>query len=241
MDTPGIHKPSSKLNEMMVKASFSTYGDVDIILFMIDARQGFTAEDQYVLDSMRKVTTPKFLVINKIDLVAKPKLLELTHAMSETASFVELIPISALHDDGIELLKSLALKYLPEGPPYFPEDMVTDRPEEFLVSEIIREKVIRLTHLEIPYAVAVVVESIAEGKKGVTVIDAIIYAEKTSQKKILIGEKGAFLKKVGSQARKEIEKRFGSKVYLNLFVKVKERWRDNIRDLKEFGYTHGHH
>lgn len=241
MDTPGIHKASGKLNELMVKTSLSTYGDVDLILFMIDARQKFTAEDEYVLDSMKNVTTPKILVINKIDLVAKPKLLELTDAMSQTGNFIELVPISALHKDGVELLKTLALSHLPEGPPYFPEDMVTDRPEEFLVGEIIREKVIRLSHLEVPYAVAVVVESIAEGKKGVTVIDAIIYAERTSQKKILIGEKGAFLKKVGSMARKEIEKRLGGKVYLNLFVKVKERWRDNIRDLKEFGYIHGHH
>ena len=174
MDTPGIHKSSTKLNELMVQASFSTYGDVDLILFMIDARQGFTAEDEYVLDSMKKVTTPKFLVINKLDLVAKTKLLELTDAMNKIGSFVELIPISALHEDGIDILKSLALSYLPEGPAYFPEDMVTDRPEEFLVSEVIREKVIRLSHLEVPYAVAVGVESITEGKKGVTVIDAII-------------------------------------------------------------------
>ncbi|NIQ03107.1 MAG: GTPase Era, partial [Nitrospinaceae bacterium] len=119
--------------------------------------------------------------------------------------------------------------------------MITDCPEEFLAGEIIREKIIRLTHLEVPYAVAVVVDSMAEGNKGVVVIDATIYVEKASQKKILIGEKGNLLKKIGSQARQEIEKRLGGKVYLNNFVKVKERWRDNERSLREFGYTHGHH
>jgi len=241
MDTPGIHQGKSKLNKAMVKTSMSTYGDVDVILFMIDARQGFCDEDAFVLDSMKAVTQPKILVINKIDLVAKPVLLKIIDTLSQTGDFVEIIPISALEEDGLDRLKDILLARMPEGPPYFPEDMVTDCPEEFLAGEIIREKIIRLTHLEVPYAVAVVVEQMQEGKKGVLVIEATVYVEKTSQKKILIGEKGQLLKKVGTLSRKEIEKRFGTSVYLNLFVKVKERWRDNVKTLKEFGYTHGHH
>ena len=190
---------------------------------------------------LKDVKTPVFLVINKIDLVPKPELLRLIDELKSRAAFTDIIPISALKEDGLDILKEILLKHLPEGPQYFPEDMITDCPEEFLVAEIIREKIIRLTHLEVPYAVAVMVESMREGQKGVIVIDAAIYVEKASQKKIIIGEKGALLKKVGSQARTEIEKRLGSKVYLNSFVKVKERWRESARYLKEFGYTHGHH
>jgi len=221
MDTPGIHQSTSKLNQAMVHASMSTYGDVDVILFMVE--------------------TPIFLVINKIDLIPKPEVLALMAELKSRAPFTDIIPISALKEDGLDLLKEILLKHLPEGPQYFPEDMITDCPEEFLVAEIIREKIIRLTHLEVPYAVAVMIESMREGKNGVMVIDAAIYVEKASQKKIVIGEKGSLLKKVGSQARIEIEKRLGSKVYLNSFVKIKEHWRESARYLKEFGYTHGHH
>ncbi len=235
MDTPGIHRSTSKLNQAMVKTSMSTYRDVDVILFMIDAQQKFKPEDEFVLESLKGVRTPVFLVINKIDRVAKPELLQLIDEMKGRAAFVDIIPISALKEDGLDILKEVLLKHLPEGPKYFPEDMITDCPEEFLVGEIIREKIIKLTHLELPYAVAVMVESMREGQKGVIVIDAIIYVEKASQKKIVIGGEGALLKKIGSQAREEIEKRLGSKVYLNSFVKVKERWRENVRFLKEFG------
>lgn len=241
MDTPGIHQSTSMFNQAMVKTSMSTYGDVDVILFMIDAKQKFRPEDEYVLDSLKKVKTPVFLVINKIDLVPKPELLQLIETMNQRAVFIDIIPISALQEDGLDILKEILLQHLPEGPQYFPEDMITDCPEEFLVGEIIREKIIGLTHMEVPYSVAVVVEGMREGQKGVIVIDAILYVEKASQKKIIIGEKGALLKKIGSQARAEIEKRLGSKVYLNSFVKVRERWRENARYLKEFGYTHGHH
>ncbi len=241
MDTPGIHRATSKLNQAMVRTSMSTYRDVDLIVFIIDAKQKFRPEDEFVLESLKWVKAPVLLVINKIDLVPKPELLRLIAELNGRAAFTGIIPISALKEDGLDILKEVLLKHLPEGPQYFPEDMITDCPEEFLVGEIIREKIIKLTHLEVPYAVAVMVESMREGQKGVIVIDAAIYVEKTSQKKIVIGEKGALLKKIGSQARTEIEKRLGSKVYLNSFVKVKQRWRENPRYLKEFGYTHGHH
>ncbi|MCH7623318.1 MAG: GTPase Era [Nitrospinae bacterium] len=238
VDTPGIHDSNTKLNRVMVKASFSTYNDVDLILFLIDASRGFSADDEYVLQTMQGVNTTKILILNKIDLVPKLELLGLMDKMNKRSLFEEIIPISALKKDGLDSLVSLILKYLPEGPQYFPETMITDCSEEFLIAEIIREKIINQTHFEVPYAVAVVVEQVEETKSGVLVIDATIYTEKDSQKKILIGEKGAMLKKVGSLARKEIEKRFAIKVYLNLFVKVKNRWRDNDRYIREFVYFH---
>jgi len=239
LDTPGIHKGATMLDKAMVKTSMRTYGDVDLILFMIDARKGFCDDDKFVLDSMQKVTAPKLLIINKVDLVAKKDLLGLIAEMSASGTFAEIIPISALKSDGLDMLKDIVLKRLPEGPEYFPKDMVTDCPEEFLTGEIIREKIIKLTHLEIPYAVAVMVESMRESENGTMMIDASIITEKTSQKKIIIGEKGSLLKKVGTQARQEIVKRLGSKVYLKLFVKVKPNWRGDETKLREFGYSRG--
>ena len=236
LDTPGIHKASSRLNSLMVKASLSTYHDVDIILFVIDAKQGFAESDIFVLDTLKGAKSPKFLVVNKIDLVSKPDLLEVMAVANEKATFSEIIPVSALRSDGLDDLGKTVLNNLPEGPQYLPEDMTTDCTEEFLVEEIVREKIMQRTHMEIPYSVAVVVERMQEGHGGVWVIDAIVCVEKPSQKKILIGAKGSMLKKLGKPAREEIEKRFGCKVYLNLFVKVKNNWSEDSRSLRELGY-----
>lgn len=238
VDTPGIHQSDRTLNEMMVRASVSTYSDVDLILVMLSADSGFCAEDEFVLNTMREVKTKKILVINKIDLVNKPRLLSLIDEMNQKKLFEEIIPVSALKEDGLDQLKSLIVNYLPEGPEYFPKGMVTDCPETFLFGEIIREKILKLTRFEVPHSVAVVVEDMYEQENGVIQIDATIYAEKDSQKKILIGEKGNMLKSIGRQARQEIEKRLGTKVFLNLFIKVKANWRDQKRTIKEFGYTH---
>ncbi|MZG29233.1 MAG: GTPase Era [Nitrospinae bacterium] len=238
VDTPGIHQSDRTLNEMMVRASVSTYSDVDLILVMLSADSGFCVEDEFVLNTMREVQTKKILVINKIDLVNKPRLLSLIDEMSRKKLFEEIIPVSALKEDGLDQLKSLIVNYLPEGPEYFPKGMVTDCPETFLFGEIIREKILKLTRFEVPHSVAVVVEDMYEQENGVIQIDATIYAEKDSQKKILIGEKGNMLKSIGRQARQEIEKRLGAKVFLNLFIKVKTNWRDQKRTIKEFGYTH---
>lgn len=238
VDTPGIHQSDRVLNEMMVRASVSTFSDVDLILVMLSAEDGFCADDEFVLNSMRGVKTKKVLVINKIDLVDKSILLALMAEMNQKALFEEIIPISALKEDGLDQLKSLILEYLPEGPEYFPKDMVTDCPETFLFGEIIREKILKLTRFEVPHAVAVVVEDMYEQNNGVVQIDGVIYTEKDSQKKILIGEGGSMLKNIGRQARQELEKRLGAKVYLKLFVKVKANWRDQKKTIKEFGYSH---
>ena len=237
VDTPGIHQSERTLNEMMVRVSVSTFSDVDLILVMLSADTGFCDEDEFVLNSMQRVKTKKILVINKIDLVEKNGLLSLMDEMNRKSLFEEIIPISALKEDGLDSLKNLILNYLPEGPEYFPKDMVTDCPETFLFGEIIREKILKLTRFEVPHAVAVVVEDMQEQDNGVVRIDATIYAEKGSQKKILIGQAGSMLKSIGRLARLELEKRLGTKIFLKLFVKVKANWRDQRRAIKEFGYT----
>ena len=237
VDTPGIHQSEKTLNEMMVRASVSTFSDVDLILVMLSADAGFCDEDEFVLNSMKGIKTKKILVINKIDLIEKNSLLLLMDEMNRKSLFEEIIPISALKEDGLDSLKNLILNYLPEGPEYFPKDMVTDCPETFLFGEIIREKILKLTRFEVPHAVAVVVEDMQEQENGVVRIDATIYAEKGSQKKILIGQAGSMLKSIGRLARLELEKRLGTKIFLKLFVKVKANWRDQRRAIKEFGYT----
>ena len=237
VDTPGIHQSERTLNEMMVRTSISTFSDVDLILVMLSADAGFCAEDEFVLNSMRGVKTKKILVINKVDLVEKSSLLSLMDEMNRKSLFEEIIPISALKEDGVDALKDLVLNYLPEGPEYFPKDMVTDCPETFLFGEIIREKILKLTRFEVPHAVAVVVDDMQEQDNGVVRIDATIYTEKDSQKKILIGQGGSMLKSIGRLARQELEKRLDAKIFLKLFVKVKANWRDQRRSIQEFGYT----
>ena len=236
VDTPGIHATKRTLNEMMVQASLSTYKDVDLILVLIEAVEGFLPEDEFVLKSMEHTVVPKILVINKIDLVEKPNLLTLFAKANNKSVFKEIIPVSALKDDGMELLKDLIVGYLPEGPEYFPKDMITDCTETFLLEEIIREKVLNLTRFEVPHSVAVIVENMGDPIDGLVRIDATLYTEKTSQKKIIIGQGGSMLKSIGRIARTEIEKRLGVQVFLKLFVKVKPNWRDQKQTIKQFVY-----
>ena len=236
VDTPGIHATKRTLNEMMVQVSLSTYTDVDLILVLIDAVEGFLPEDEFVLKSMEHTAAPKILVINKIDLVEKPNLLTLFEKANNKSIFKEIIPVSALKNDGVEVLKDLIVGYLPEGPEYFPKDMITDCTEAFLLEEIIREKVLNLTRFEVPHSVAVVVENMGDPIDGLVRIDATLYTEKTSQKKIIIGQGGSMLKSIGRIARIEIEKRLGVQVFLKLFVKVKPNWRDQKQTIKQFIY-----
>lgn len=237
LDTPGIHRAQSKLNQYMVKVALTTYNQVDVVCFMIEANRPDDEENDFILRSLRKVEKPVFLVINKIDLIQKGAILPIMESYSRAHPFHQIIPISALLGDGAEVLVAELLKILPEGPKFFPEEMITDLPERFLVAELIREKVFRLTREEIPYAAAVVVEEFKEREeRNLIVIKATIQVERESQKGILIGEKGRMLKEIGRLAREETEALLGAKVFLELWVRVEKDWRQNPRALRRLGY-----
>lgn len=236
VDTPGIHKPQHRLGEIMVEAALQTLNDVDVVLFVMEADKPPGPGDEAVIDRLKGVKTPVILVINKVDRVAKPKLLPLIDGMRHRYPFAEIVPVSALKGDNLERLVETLIRYLPDGPPYFPEDMVSDQPERVLLAELVREKVLHLTAQEVPHSVAVVIEEIAERPNGVTLVRATIYVERDSQKAILIGQGGRMLKRIGRAAREEIEGQLGVKVFLELWVKVRPKWREDERYLREFGY-----
>ena len=245
LDTPGIHRPKSKLNEYMNATAIQTYNTVDLILIMVDSNEKSKNQNELIFKTLRKVKIPVFLLINKIDLIKKERLLPLIDYYQKTGLklkkgeglWVEIIPISALHKEYIDSLLNKIIEILPEGPHLFPDDIDVDHSEKFMVSEFIREKAIDMTKQEVPYSLAVLVESIQEGKKDVLVVDAQIFVERDSQKGILIGKQGSRLKEIGTKARVDIENWFGAKVYLNLHVKVKKEWSNNARDLRELGYS----
>jgi GTP-binding protein Era len=237
LDTPGIHRPSTLLNQYMVNTALNTFGDNDLLLLVVEADAGCQNGDQFVINTVKDVKIPVILVINKIDLVEKTKLLPLIDRCRELFPFAAIIPVSALNGDGIVSLLDEICKLLPEGPRYFPEDVMTDRSERFIAAEIIREKITMLTHQEIPYATAVVVDYFKEeSRKNLLRIGATIQVEKDSQKGIMIGKKGAMLKKIGTEARLSLEKFFVTRVFLELFVHVRKDWTGDAKILKEFGY-----
>jgi GTPase len=237
LDTPGIHRASTPLNRAMVDAATGTFGSVDLIMLLIEAGGAAHPDDRFIIESIRDVPLPVFLVINKIDLVERRLLLPLINAFRDLYPFQEIIPLSALKGDGIDGLLDAIWKLLPEGPRYFPEEMMTDRSERFIAAEIIREKITLRTHQEIPYATAVVVDAFKEDEaKNMIRIAATIHVAKDSQKGIIIGKKGAMLKEIGTRARLEMEKFFAAKVFLELFVRVAKDWTNDPRMLQEFGY-----
>jgi len=238
LDTPGIHKATTPLNQFMVTTATDTFRSADILLLLSDATSGVHRDDQLIIDSLMNIGLPVILLINKIDLIRKENILPVIDQFRQLFSFSQIMPISALTGDGFPVLIEQILKLLPEGPRYFPEDMMTDRTERFIAAEIIREKIILLTHQEIPYTTAVVVDSFKEDEeKSLIRIQATINVSKDSQKGILIGKKGSMLKKIGTQARMEMEKFFAARIYLELFVRVRKDWTHDARMLKEFGYT----
>ena len=245
LDTPGIHKPKSNLNQFMVETAFQTFSTVDLILAMVDSDENSKSHNEIIFDALKKIKIPVFLLINKIDLVKKGKLLPLIdyyqkiglNLKKDKGLWSEIIPISALHQEYIDSLLNKIIEVLPEGPHFFPDDIDVGHSEKFIVSEFIREKAIEMTQQEVPYSLAVMVENIEEGKKGVIVVDAIVYVERDSQKGIIIGKNGYRLKEIGKKARVDIENWFGTKIYLNLYVKVKKEWRNSSRDLRELGYS----
>jgi GTP-binding protein Era len=239
LDTPGIHKPQFRLNQRMVRAALEVLDEVDLVFFLVEATERPGAGDRYVIERLKDRQIPVILVINKVDLVQKGKLLPLIDAYRQMHSFAEIVPISALTGDGVDRLVDLALKAMPQGPVYFKDDMVTDQPMQVLAAEIIREKILYRTRDELPFAVAVQIESFIEeeARQGqLARISAIVYVEKRSQKAIVIGKRGEILKAVGTEARMDMERLFGMKVFLQLWVKVREGWRQDEQMLTALGY-----
>ena len=235
MDTPGIHRPLSRLNEQMMAFVRQALAERDLVLLIVDASERFGRGDAFALQLLKEYAPRTILLLNKIDVIAKPRLLPLIDQYSKLHEFEEIIPISARAGSGLEAVMEAVLKCLPEGPQYYPVDMYTDQPERFLASEIIREKVIAHTRQELPYVTAVLIDDFEEGKT-ITNIHATIVVERDSQRPIIIGAGGQQIKQIGTEARKELEKLFPPKVFLELFVKVEPHWRDNPAVVAELDY-----
>lgn len=237
LDTPGIHKAKGRLNKFMVEQALSTCKNVDAVLFLVEATDRPGGGDDFILDLLSKGKVPVILGINKADLVAKPALLPLIAAYAERLDFAGILPLSGLTGEGVEELIELVQGLLPEGPHYYPEDMITDQPERFIVAEMIREQLLKQTHDEVPYGVAVAVERFTEKPdKNLVVVEAVVHVEREAHKSIVIGKKGAKLRAIGQAARFDIERMLGTRVFLELFVRVEKNWTQSNRLLKEFGY-----
>ncbi len=235
-DTPGVMEPRYELQKYMVKEAFDAIEDADVVLMMAEPFEPPTEWDKEILKKLSQVNTPVILAINKIDLIEKDSLIPILSAYDQQFKFAEIVPISALKGTNLDLMLNLVVKYLPEGEPFFPEDYMTDYNERFLASEIIREKVFEFYGEEIPYSTTVEIEEFKEREAGKDFIKAIIYVERDSQKGIIIGENGKAIKRVGVIAREEIEKQIGRKVFLELWVKVMEKWRKDKKKMYKLGY-----
>lgn len=236
IDTPGIHKPHSRLGDFMVESALSTLNEVDAVLFMVNATQKRGRGDDFIIERLKNVKKSIYLVINKIDQIHPDKLLQIMDDYRNTLDYAEVFPISALEGNNCpELIESL-VNTLPEGPQYYPADQITDHPERFIAGELIREKVLELTREEVPHSVAVVVDRIHREDAEKVLVQATIVVERNSQKGIIIGKGGKMLKQIGVKARKDIELMLGDKVYLELWVKVQPNWKDRQVDLQALGY-----
>lgn len=236
LDTPGIHKPKHKLGDYMMRVARNTLAEIDAIMFMVNINEEIGRGDEYIMEMLKHVDTPVFLVLNKIDLVHPEDLMPKIEQYQTYMDFTEIVPISALEghnvDHFIEVLKS----YLPEGPKYYPDDQISDHPEQFVVSELIREKILHLTSEEIPHSIGVNVDRMIKESESRVRIEATIFVERNSQKGIVIGKGGKKLKEVGKRARLDIEHLLGSKVYLELWVKVQKDWRNKVNFIRQMGY-----
>ncbi|MBO0423551.1 GTPase Era [Enterococcus plantarum] len=236
IDTPGIHKPKHRLGDFMVETAYSALREVDATLFMISADQKRGKGDDFIIERLKTMTSPVYLVINKIDTVHPDQLLGIIEDYSSQMEFAEVVPISATEGNNVDRLMAVLVDQMPEGPQYFPDDQITDHPEYFIVSELVREKVLLLTRDEIPHSVAVVVDSMKRDENDKVRIQATIIVERDSQKGIIIGKGGKMLKQIGTKARQDIEHLLDDKVYLELWVKVQKDWRDKKVHLQDFGY-----
>lgn len=237
IDTPGIHKPKHKLGDYMMRVAKNTLSEIDAIMFMVNVNEDIGRGDEYIMEMLKNVKTPIFLVLNKIDLVHPDTLMPKIEQYQSYMDFTDIIPISALEglnvDHFIDVLKS----FLPEGPKYYPDNQISDHPEQFVVSEIIREKILHLTSEEIPHAIGVNVDRMIKEDEDRVRIEATIYVERDSQKGIVIGKGGKKLKEMGKRARRDIEMLLGSKVYLELWVKVQRDWRNKVNFIRQIGYV----
>jgi GTPase len=238
IDTPGIHKPKHKLGDFMMKIAQNTLKEVDVILFMVNVEEGLGKGDHFIIEKLKGVKTPVFLILNKIDQIHPDALLPMIQQYNDLFPFAATVPISALEGNNVDNLLQLLKDQLPEGPQFYPADQITDHPERFIVSELIREKVLHLTREEIPHSIAVVIDKM-ERKQEKDLIDVIatIIVERDSQKGIVIGKQGSMLKEVGKRSRVDIENLLGSKVYLELWVKVQKDWRNRSSTLRDFGFS----
>ncbi|MBC2714179.1 MAG: GTPase Era [Desulfobacteraceae bacterium] len=238
LDTPGIHMSKKPLNSKMVEVAMAAINDVDLVLLVIDASNLEPASEQLILNKLRDGRKPPaILAINKIDKVKKPKLLNLINKWAKAYTFEEIIPVSAIEGTQVDDLLTAMKKQLPDGPPYFPEDMITDMPERFIAAEMIREKVFELTAQEIPFSTAVTIEAFEElSKKNLVRIHAAIHIERKSQKGIIIGKQGAMLRQIGEAARLDIERMVGTRVFLKLFVRIEKNWSKDARAMRKLGY-----
>lgn len=236
LDTPGIHKPRHKLGEYMVKIAEESTNEVDLIVFMTTPQEEIGKGDEMILEGLKNINKPVFLVINKVDENPQELVAKTLQVYSSYMSFTEIIPISAKRDKNVGLLKELMVKYMPEGPKYYPEEMITDQQERFVISEIIREKALKLLSEEVPHGIAIEIISMKKNNRGMYNIDANILCEKDSHKGIIIGKGGQMLKKISTYARQDMEKFLNTRVNLQVWVKVKKEWRDSSFMLKELGY-----
>ena len=236
IDTPGIHTPNSKLGDFMMKVAMNSLSEVDAVMFMVNAQEGFGKDEKFIVEKLTKLGTPVFLIINKIDLVHPNELFTIIESYKEKMEFAEIIPISALQGNNIDRLLEVIKKYLPVGPQYYPADQVTDHPERFIICELIREKALHLTREEIPHSTAVIMEKLEKRENDTIHIMATIVVERESQKGIIIGKRGAMLKEIGQRARVDIENLLGNKVYLELWAKVQKDWRNKASHLREIGF-----
>lgn len=238
IDTPGIHTPKNKLGEFMVKSAITTLNEVDVVFYLVEADPFIGKLDEEIIERLKHIETPVFLCINKIDSVPKETVLETIDAYRKVYDFKEIIPISAYEGLNLQAILKTMPVYLPEGPQFFPSDMLTDQPERQIVAEIIREKALHLLDKEIPHGIAVEIETMKRREKGDVVdIEATIVCERESHKRIIIGKQGQMIKEIGTKARYDIERLLGSKIYLTLWVKIKKNWRDSDFLIKNYGYN----
>lgn len=236
MDTPGIHKPHNSLGDFMVKTAMSALRESDMVWLLVNADQERGVGDDFIIKRLKESNTPVYLIINKVDLINRAEVLNQIADYSAQMDFAEIFPISALTGEGVPELLAFTMDHMATGPQYYPADQLTDHPERFIMSELIREKVLELTRQEVPHSVAVVIDKIEREDEQRLHVQATIVVERPSQKNIIIGKRGAMIKEIGTRARKDIERLLGDKIFLETWVKVEDRWRDKPQALQSYGY-----